>query len=45
MLGLKACRWNHIFREDGKVLVVAMDHPSAFGMIEGAERTCLRLCE
>ena len=38
MLGLKTHRWNHIFREDGKVLIVAMDHPGAFGMMEGAEK-------
>ncbi len=38
MIGLKTHRWNHIFREDGKTLVVAMDHPAAFGMMEGLEK-------
>ena len=38
MVGLKTHRWNHIFREDGKVLIVAMDHPSTFGMMEGVEK-------
>jgi len=38
MIGLKTRRWNHIFREDGKTLIVAMDHPSTFGMMEGAEK-------
>jgi DhnA family fructose-bisphosphate aldolase class Ia len=37
-LGLKQHRWNHLFREDGKVLVVAMDHPSSFGLMEGMEK-------
>jgi DhnA family fructose-bisphosphate aldolase class Ia len=38
MLGLKTHRWNHIFREDGKALIVAMDHPSTFGLMEGMEK-------
>ena len=38
MLGLKTHRWNHIFRQDGKALIVAMDHPATFGMMEGAEK-------
>ena len=38
MLGLKTHRWNHIFRKDGKALIVAMDHPATFGMMEGAEK-------
>jgi len=38
MLGLKTHRWNHVFREDGKTLIVAMDHAGAFGMMEGMER-------
>ncbi|MBU0495336.1 MAG: aldolase [Chloroflexi bacterium] len=38
MLGLKTHRWNHIFREDDKTLIVAMDHPGAFGMMEGTEK-------
>ena len=33
MIGLKTHRWNHIFREDGKALIVAMDHPGVFGMM------------
>ena len=37
MLGLKTHRWNHIFRQDGKALIVAMDHPGAFGNMEGLE--------
>ncbi len=38
MVGLKTHRLNHIFRQDGKALIVAMDHPSTFGMMEGAEK-------
>jgi class I fructose-bisphosphate aldolase len=38
MRGLKTHRWNHIFREDGKALIVAMDHPATFGLMEGAEK-------
>ncbi len=38
MSGLKTHRWNRIFREDGKTLIVAMDHPGAFGLMEGLER-------
>jgi DhnA family fructose-bisphosphate aldolase class Ia len=38
MIGLKTHRWNHIFREDGKALVFAMDHATMFGMMEGLER-------
>lgn len=38
MLGLKTHRWNHIFREDGKALIFAMDHPAAFGLMRGLEK-------
>ncbi|MDY7078374.1 MAG: aldolase [Chloroflexota bacterium] len=38
MLGLKTHRWSHIFREDGKALVVAMDHAGAFGLMEGLRK-------
>jgi len=38
MPDLKTHRWNRIFREDGKTLIVAMDHPGAFGMMEGLEK-------
>jgi DhnA family fructose-bisphosphate aldolase class Ia len=37
MLGLKTHRWNHIFREDGKTLIAAMDHPGVFGCMAGLE--------
>ncbi|NLE44429.1 MAG: hypothetical protein GX620_06880 [Chloroflexi bacterium] len=36
MLGLKTHRWNRIFRDDQRTLIVAMDHPGTFGMMEGA---------
>jgi DhnA family fructose-bisphosphate aldolase class Ia len=36
--GLKTRRWNRIFREDGKTLVFAMDHASAFGVCSGLEK-------
>ncbi|MBU0705431.1 MAG: hypothetical protein KKC18_16395, partial [Chloroflexi bacterium] len=35
MIGLKTHRWNHIFGEDGKALIVAMDHAAVFGIMEG----------
>jgi DhnA family fructose-bisphosphate aldolase class Ia len=38
MIGLKTHRWNHIFGEDGKALIFAMDHAAAFGMMEGLEK-------
>jgi len=38
MLGLKTHRWNRIFRDDGRTLIVAFDHPGTFGMMKGAER-------
>jgi DhnA family fructose-bisphosphate aldolase class Ia len=38
MFGLKTHRWNRIFREDGKSLIFAMDHASAFGTMEGLEK-------
>ena len=38
MLGLKTHRWNRVFREDGKTLIVAFDHPGTFGMMEGSEK-------
>ncbi|MBN1178505.1 MAG: aldolase [Anaerolineae bacterium] len=38
MLGLKTHRWNRIFHEDGKALIVAMDHPATFGLMGGAEK-------
>jgi DhnA family fructose-bisphosphate aldolase class Ia len=37
MQGLKTHRWNHIFREDGKTLIAAMDHPGVFGCMAGLE--------
>jgi DhnA family fructose-bisphosphate aldolase class Ia len=30
-------RWHHIFRQDGKTLIVAMDHASVFGNTAGLE--------
>ena len=45
MMGLKTHRWNHIFREDGKALVVAMDHPAVFGMMEGLEKSGEVICK
>lgn len=30
-------RWNHIFREDGRTLIVAMDHAAIFGVTPGLE--------
>jgi DhnA family fructose-bisphosphate aldolase class Ia len=38
MLGLKTHRWNHIFRENGRTLIVAMDHAAIFGVTPGLER-------
>jgi len=38
MLGLKTHRWNRVFRDDGRTLIVAFDHPGTFGMMEGAEK-------
>ncbi len=38
MTGFKTHRWNRIFGEDGKTLIVALDHPSMFGMMEGLEK-------
>jgi len=38
MVTLKNHRWNHIFREDGKALIVAMDHAGVFGMMGGLEK-------
>lgn len=38
MLGLKTHRWNRVFREDGKTLIVAMDHAAIFGVMPGLER-------
>lgn len=37
MFGLKTHRLDRIFAEDGKALIVAMDHPATFGMMEGME--------
>ncbi len=37
MSGLKTHRLRHIFADDGKVLIVAMDHAAAFGLMEGLE--------
>ncbi len=34
----KMHRWHHIFRDDGKALIVAMDHAAVFGNIEGLEK-------
>ena len=31
-------RLNHIFRENGKTLIVAMDHGSVFGTMPGLEK-------
>jgi DhnA family fructose-bisphosphate aldolase class Ia len=38
MSSLKTHRLNHIFADDGKALIVAMDHLATFGMMEGAEK-------
>ena len=38
MVMQKTHRWNRIFREDGRVLIVAMDHAAALGNIEGLEK-------
>ena len=45
MMGLKTHRWNHIFCEDGKALIVAMDHPAVFGMMEGLEKSGEVICK
>lgn len=37
MVALKTRRLNRIFREDGKTVIFAMDHPSVFGMVDGLE--------
>lgn len=34
----KTRRLQHIFREDGRTVIVAMDHAGMFGLIEGLER-------
>ena len=31
-------RLNHIFRENGKTLIVAMDHAAVFGVMGGLEK-------
>jgi len=31
-------RMNHIFRQDGRTVIVAMDHAAMFGMVDGLER-------
>jgi len=38
MGGLKTHRLRHIFRDDGKTVVFAMDHAGAFGMMDGLEK-------
>lgn len=38
MYGLKAHRWNNIFRKDGKTVIFAMDHAAAFGLMQGMEK-------
>ncbi len=38
MTGLKTFRWNHIFREDGRALIFAMDHAVMFGCVAGLEK-------
>ena len=38
MSDLKLHRLNHIFGKDGKVVIFAMDHAAAFGMMEGLEK-------
>lgn len=38
MPGLKAHRLNHIFKEDGKTVIFAMDHAGMFGNMEGLEK-------
>ncbi|MGD1991738.1 MAG: aldolase [Anaerolineae bacterium] len=37
MSGLKTHRLRHIFADDGKALVVALDHAGVFGLMEGLE--------
>ena len=37
MTGIKTHRMNHIFREDGKSFIFAMDHAALFGMMDGLE--------
>ena len=38
MAASRTHRWHHIFREDGKALIIAMDHAVVFGNIAGLER-------
>ena len=38
MTGLKTHRWSHIFREDSRTFIFAMDHASVFGIVEGLEK-------
>jgi DhnA family fructose-bisphosphate aldolase class Ia len=45
MIGLKIHRWKRIFREDGRALIVALDHASAFGTMEGLERPGEVICK
>ena len=37
MTGIKNHRMNHIFRENGRSFVFAMDHAALFGMMDGLE--------
>ncbi len=38
MIGSKMRRWRRIFGEDGRTVIVALDHAAAFGAIEGLAR-------
>jgi DhnA family fructose-bisphosphate aldolase class Ia len=38
MAASKIHRWNHVFKDDGRTLIVAMDHAGAFGLMEGLEK-------
>jgi DhnA family fructose-bisphosphate aldolase class Ia len=38
MLSIKTHRLNKIFREDGRVVIFAMDHAGAFGLMPGLEK-------
>ena len=45
MLGLKTHRWNRVFRENGRTLIVAMDHGAIFGVTPGLERPADVICQ
>ena len=38
MVTSRTHRWHHIFGDDGKTLIVALDHAAVFGNVEGLEK-------